>query len=460
MRRRADVVARTFEVASDGERLTAAEAALILGVNRSTIYDWRRRYETSRRVSSLLPRQVGRPVGRTLLDPQVGVIIDRQIQGFYLSRTRPRLTDLLGRIHAECHVAGLRKPAWRTVKRRVDDVNARDMVLRREGFAAAKALDPVIGVYEAALPLDVVQIDHTVVDVFVVDEINRQVIDRPVLTLAIDVCTRMVAGYYVGLDDPSTTRTGVTFAQSVFDKGKWLVDRNLDLPWPVAGLPRVVHVDNGSDFRSHDFSSALEDFGVEVVYRPIARPHFGGHIERLIGTTMGALHLLPGTTFSNVQQRGEYPSEARAALTLGELDVWLAHEILGKYHNRVHSALKRPPAAVWSELAPKARLRMPGDRLAFLAHLLPSQWRRVRRDGVHLFGIRYWADALTRFIGRVEGKLQVRYDPRDLSRIYVRLPGEDRYVEAGYADTRRPPITLWELRRATTQLSQQGAQRS
>jgi hypothetical protein len=24
-----------------------------------------------------------------------------------------------------------------------------------------------------------------------------------------------------------------------------------------------------------------------LIYRPIARPHFGGHVERLVGTTMG-----------------------------------------------------------------------------------------------------------------------------------------------------------------------------
>ena len=139
-----------------------------------------------------------------------------------------------------------------------------------------------------------------------------------------------------------------------------------------------------------------------------------------------------------------------------ELDAWLAYEILGKYHNRVHSALKRPPAAVWAELAPAAGLRMPSDRMAFLVHLLPSQWRLVRRDGVHLFGIRYWSDALTQFIGRDVGKLQVRYDPRDLSNVCVRLPGEDRYVEANYADTRRAPVTLWELRRTTSRLTAQG----
>ena len=36
-----------------------------------------------------------------------------------------------------------------------------------------------------------------------------------------------------------------------------------------------------------------------MIWRPPGTPHFGGHIERLIGTQMGAVHLLPGTTFSN-----------------------------------------------------------------------------------------------------------------------------------------------------------------
>jgi len=455
-RRRASVVARTLDDVDGPARLTPAEAGSLLGVSRTTIYEWRARYSADRRVSSLLPKQKGRPTGKRPLDARVNAIISELIDTFYLTSEKPRLSDLMGRIHTACHNAGLAKPAWRTVKRRIGDLDLRNIALRREGVAAAIALDPAVGSYSAALPLDVIQIDHTVVDVFIVDEISRQVIDRPVLTLAIDVCTRMVTGYYVGLDDPSTTRTGVTFAHSVFEKDKWLADRKLELPWPVAGLPRSVHVDNGSDFRGHDFTRALEDFGVKVIHRPIARPHYGGHIERLIGTTMGALHLLPGSTFSSVQKRGGYPSEARATLTLKELDAWLAYEILGKYHNRVHSALKRPPAAVWAELAPMARLRMPGDRMAFLVHLLPSQWRLVRRDGVHLFGIRYWSDALTQFIGRDIGKLQVRYDPRDLSSVYVRLPGEDRYVEANYADTRRAPVTLWELRRVTGRLTAQG----
>jgi hypothetical protein len=51
---------------------------------------------------------------------------------------------------------------------------------------------------------------------------------------------------------------------------------------------------------------------VKLEYRPVAQPHMGGHIERLLGTLMGALHELPGATFSSPKQRGNYDSDARA----------------------------------------------------------------------------------------------------------------------------------------------------
>jgi putative transposase len=335
-------------------------------------------------------------------------------------------------------------------------VDARKAMIRREGAAAAHAVfTPVVEEYRSAGPLDVVQIDHTIVDLIVVDEVTRTPIGRPILTLAIDIHTRVVTGFYLGLDHPSILRAGVCVAQSVFEKGTWLAERGIDLPWPVSGLPRAVHVDNAGEFHSSAFTRALEDFGVEVIYRPIARPHFGGHIERLIGTTMGAVHVLRGTTFSSVKDRAAYSSEGRATMTLRELERWLALEILGKYHHRVHSALSRPPIAVWSELAVSNSPRMPQDRTEFLAGLLPYEMRLPRRDGFHLFNIRYWSDALVKLLGRHEQKLMVRYDPRDLSRVWIRRP-DGRHVEARYKNLGREPISLWEHGRVMERLRAQG----
>jgi hypothetical protein len=40
------------------------------------------------------------------------------------------------------------------------------------------------------------------------------------------------------------------------------------------------------------------------------QPHYGGIVERIIDTAMQMIHDdLPGTTFSNPSQRGEYASE-------------------------------------------------------------------------------------------------------------------------------------------------------
>jgi len=58
-----------------------------------------------------------------------------------------------------------------------------------------------------------------------------------------------------------------------------------------------------------------------------------------------------------------------------------------------------------------------------------------RRDGVHLFGIR-WSDALVS-PGRHEQMLMTRYDPRDLSRIWVRR-SDGRHVEARYKNLANP----------------------
>ena len=57
-------------------------------------------------------------------------------------------------------------------------------------------------------------------------------------------------------------------------------------------------------------AGGAEEYGIELIHRPVATPHYGGHIERLIGTMMGAVHLLPGTTFSDIGERGGYDSAA------------------------------------------------------------------------------------------------------------------------------------------------------
>ena len=52
-------------------------------------------------------------------------------------------------------------------------------------------------------PLEIVQIDHTQADAFVVDDIHRKPIGRPWLSVAIDVATRCVVAIYPAMERPN-----------------------------------------------------------------------------------------------------------------------------------------------------------------------------------------------------------------------------------------------------------------
>ena len=80
--------------------------------------------------------------------------------------------------------------------------------------------------------------------------------------------------------------------------------------------------------------------------------------------------------------RGAYDAEARAVLSFREFEHILALEVLGPYHNEIHSALGRTPASAWTEGMAKVTLRSPANATVFLRDFLPFEERIVRRDGV------------------------------------------------------------------------------
>jgi putative transposase len=431
------------------------DVAWELGVSRATLYRLIRRYRATRTVEGLCGPGRGRREGTQFLYEAKEALIRQIIEREYLKPTRPPFRRVLEQIGIACRLRGWSAPSWRTAKTRLLLIDQHVRAVRRSETTVVRAMVATPGEYVVSRPLEVVQIDHTEADVIVVDEQSREPIGRPWITLAVDVLTRMVAGFYLGLEPPSRVSIGLCLLHAVYDKTSWLAERGIDAPWPVAGLPEGLHVDNGPDFHSRAFERACRNHGIEVTWRPPGKPHFGGHIERLIGTQMGAVHLLPGTTFSNPTIRGGYQSSKAARMTLRDLERWIAWEIAGHYHQRVHAGLHRPPIAVWREQEERRNFRLPVDRLQFWVSFLPEEERTLRRDGIHFCNIRYWSDALVADVGRVKGRLLIKYDPRDLSRIFVRRPS-GRFVEARYRNLSWPAITLAEQKAAVRQLKRQG----
>ena len=177
-----------------------------------------------------------------------------------------------------------------------------------------------------------------------------------------------------------------------------------------------------------------------------------------MGTRRGAVHLLPGTTFSNGNEKGAYDSEGRAVLTLAELERWLALQIAGVYHLSKHSPLGKTPLDAWQEGIAKRKqpLRFPPSAEEFFLDFLPAVSRMIQRDGIHFHQIRYWDNLLSPWAGRLKKPLPVKYDARNLSRLYVRDP-DGQHWPVPYADLRQPPIALWELLDARKPLRQPGS---
>jgi putative transposase len=344
----------------------------------------------------------------------------------------------------------------KALRARVSARGLRERVRAHEGAAAAgDRFRQVKGGLRTERPLQIVQIDHTKVDIMLVDDVTRACIGRPWLTLVLDVHTRMVAGLTLSLDPPSAAGTALAVTQAVLPKAGWLTDRAIGLAWPTQGLPEIIHVDNGAEFHSRAFERGCQQHGIRIEYRPPATPRFGGHIERLMGTLMGRIHALPGTTFSNVTARGDYESEARGVLSFREFERIFVLEVLGPYHNEVHTTLGRTPAAAWREGTTDLTLRGSADADTLLLDFLPFEERTVRRDGVRLFNVLYQDGALAHLVDAGGGRLRVKYDPRDLSAVFVELSTGD-HIRVPYADIGRPSVTLWEHRLAIKRLREEG----
>ncbi len=98
---------------------------------------------------------------------------------------------------------------------------------------------------------------------------------------------------------------------------------------------------------------------------------------------------------------------------------------------------------------------MPKDRMAFWVSFLPDAHRTLRPDGIWLHDIPYWSNALSGQVGRAKSELLIKFDPRDVSRIFVQHP-DGRFLEARARPLGFPAISLREWNQAKKALGGKG----
>ncbi len=230
-------------------------------------------------------------------------------------------------------------------------------------------------------------------------------------------------------------------------------------------------MDNAREFRGHVLKRAFAQYGITLQLRPVRTPHYGGHIERYMGTLGNETRNLPGATFSSPAERKGRDPEREAAMTLAEYERYVVDWIVNVYHRRLHSSLRTTPHAKWSEGIvgrpgkPGIGLQpVPADPERLRIDFLPFFERTVQRYGVSIEGVTYWDDVLKLRIGemdpeapRLKRRFVVRRDPRDISRVWFLDPGTGLHHRIATRDLTRPAVSLWEWRAAQQHLRDMGA---
>ena len=292
----------------------------------------------------------------------------------------------------------------------------------------------------------------------------------PWVTLMIDVFSRMVLGYHISLDPPGTMSAGLCIANAMLPKEKILEKFGLKASWACWGKPTKIHADNAGEFRGKMLKRACKDYQTDLEWRPVKKPHYGAHIERLLGTILRKVHSIPGTTFSNIEERGKYDSEGNAILTMSEFEEWFLNYVTGVYHQKVHSSLKRSPIKQYElgilgneEVVGRGLPRRITDEDRLLLDLMPYEERTIQEYGIVIERVHYFADVLRRWVKARDPQDQTKKrkfifkrSPKDISVVYFLDPELNQYFRVPYRDTSRPPMSIWEFRRARKRLEDQG----
>ena len=187
------------------------------------------------------------------------------------------MTYLIEQVRARCAQKGLPLPDRRTIKSRVDRIDRRTVAVKRKDAKSVKATKAVPGQYPASRPLEVVQIDHTEVDVFLVNDTARKTMDkRPWLTLAIDVFTRMVVGFHLSMDKPSRSPAGPVHVERGLRQER-LVEGARDRCVVAGGRITRNRALTTAPIRIRAFAWACREEGIKLIFRPtgipLRRPH-------------------------------------------------------------------------------------------------------------------------------------------------------------------------------------------
>lgn len=387
----------------------------------STIRRWYTKFSGSD-VVKLVPQHAAK--GRAnVIAGELEETLQDVIDEIYLKLERPKISTVVGEYlkriderNALCLPSGqLVKPCGMTIRRYISKLDPYEVDVHRLGKHAANKKHRVAGgVLVVSGILDRWEIDHTLLDVLLVDEETGLVIGRPYITIVLDKFSRMIMGYLIHLAAPNTETVLRVIERSIRPKADFLKRfPKVQNEWRAHGMPARIVPDNAAEFHADDLIAGFNELGIEIMYPRSRGPEMKGSVERFFRTlNMGLLHNLPGTTFSNTQEKADYKSEEHACFTLAQLEASVVKWVVDSYHQTPHRGLsKRTPAQVWGLGELSQLIKLPVDPDALECILARRSSVKVHHYGIEVGGYGYHSPELAELRMRMKPNedLSVRY---------------------------------------------------
>lgn len=280
-------------------------------------------------------------------------------------------------------------------------------------------------------PLERVEIDHTKLDLFIIDSETKLPVGRPTITVIIDKYSRMVVGMHVSFDPPGYLSVMLCLLNAIMPKRYVETDfPSVENKWNTYGIPEQIIVDNAREFYSEDFEDACLQLGILPSYSPIKHPWYKGSIERFFETeNQRLLHNQPGTTFSNIIDREDYDPEKNAVISFDAFIEMLHIWVIDVYSQDLHRGLGDIPAHVWEKGIKEFPPALPRRKQELRVLVGQIEHRKISRSGIKLFNLKYNDDRLALLRRELKGqKAKLKFNPDDLSIIYVYNPKDDSYI--------------------------------
>jgi len=319
-----------------------------------------------------------------------------------------------------------------------------DLLSRRYSREDADRILAAIGIGpQGDYPLAEVEIDHTPIDVQVVED--EILLGRPWLSALIDRYSRCIIGFSLTFHPPSWTSTMMALQHAVMPKGESLQEiAGINEAWDCQGVPDKLFTDGGKDFLSESMRATEAALNMTLVPLPRRRPQLKGKIERWFGKLEHqVIHMLPGTTFSNVVKRKGYKAEEEAILSLAELNWVVTKWIVDIYHQEQHSATGEAPMDRWRRGISICGVKLPPPRelLAPLTGLVVP--RTLSSQGIKFKNLRWNSKEFSALRNRLGTSVdvQVRLDPLALDEIHVFDPLARKWIAGKLEDEHAKDLT-------------------